>query len=280
MANIRKIEIRYPTTMEWDEISASLCLEPQRFSALQRTVAEAVEGCANLDSAISNRKTKAAIGKIDRQLDKLLETLSDPDTGKAIGAVENHGSLGFLLSASAASLVPGYREPELLHAAIKRLLPGDDRSSTLPTPSELDQLSLTDRQRALAPLTLEALQFVLKQIRRPFNYWLLCTSNEKGGQPPKFDRNVLILLLARDAPQIIGVKASWSDGGPFHNLCSHLFPYCGIDTDGLEDSVKRCLKKYYKSLIWNRLPRHAGQVGVLRPEDIDRIADNPEPPLQ
>jgi hypothetical protein len=90
---------------------------------------------------------------------------------------------------------------------------------------------------------------------------------------------LLILLLARDSRQIIEEAASATSNGPFHNLCSWVLPACGIGTQGLEDAITRCLKKYREWLCWAQLPTAEHIVGVLAPSDTDAIPDDPEADL-
>lgn len=128
----------------------------------------------------------------------------------------------------------------------------------------------------MQPLTVP---FLIDWMRRPITAWLKDAKQDKGGNIPRLDRELLLLLLARDAEAIIGKKPSDTPHGPFHNLCTWTFSACGVSVRGLEDAVRRCLKKYGKWLAWYQQPPPVGMVGQLSNADIGAIPEDPEPGL-
>ena len=76
--------------------------------------------------------------------------------------------------------------------------------------------------------------------------------------------------------KIIRTGPTSTPNGTFHQLCSWVLPHCGIGSDGLEDAIARCLKKYEKWLEWAQLPSGDQIVGQLSDIEIAAIPDDPQ----
>lgn len=235
-----------PNEENWEEIRRDLKLSDVQAHALHATLRE-VEGlCKELATYLAKSKVKQSLKVLDRLLSKAHRGLQRTDIRQALASVEMHGALSALLSREAGAEIYGE--------------------------NSIDQLA---HDRLVNERTHEAMSYALKKMRRPIAEWLALASLDKGGNRPKSDRQVLILLLARDASQIIGTKPSTTKNGPFHQLCSWIFPRCGISDDGLEDAITRCLGKYKEWLEWAQLPSADHIVGKPSAAIVANVDDDP-----
>ena len=241
-----------PDKETWAELCRNLKLSNAQAAALHAVLQEAESDCIDLaeELDIAQSELKSSLKTIDRLLSKAHQGLQRADIRRALASIEMNGSISYLISPEAGSDIHGNTA---LHG------------------HEHDRL-LNDR-------TPEVMSYLLDRIRRPIAEWLAIAAMDKGGNKPQSDRQLLILLLARDSRQIIEEAASATSNGPFHNLCSWVLPACGIGMEGLEDAIARCLKKYREWLCWAQLPSAEHIVGVLAPSDTDAIPDDPEADL-
>lgn len=236
-----------PNEESWAELRLNLRLSDVQADALNATLRE-VEGlCRELAADLAKSEVKRSLLALDRLLSNAHRGLQRGDIRQALASIEMHGALSALLSREAGAEIHGE--------------------------NSIDELA---HDRLLNERTHEAMSYVLEKMRRPIADWLALAALDKGGNRPKSDRQVLILLLARDASQIIGTKPSTAKNGPFHLLCSWVCSRCGIADDGLEEAITRCLKKYKKWLVWTGLPSGHHIVGQLSDAEIAAIPDDPE----
>lgn len=242
-----KSRFTLPNEESWAELRLNLRLSDVQADALNATLRE-VEGlCGELASDLTKSEIKRSLRVLDRLLSNVHRGLQREDIRRALASIEMHGALSVLLSREAGSEIHGE--------------------------TSIDELA---HDRLLNERTHEAMSYVLERMRRPIAGWLALAALDKGGNRPKSDRQVLILLLARDANQIIGAKSSTAKNGPFHRLCSWVSPRCGITDEGLEDAITRCLQKYKDWLEWAQLPSGEHIVGELSDAEIAAIPDDPE----
>lgn len=236
-----------PNEESWAELRLNLRLSDVQADALHATLREAEGLCRELAADLAKSEVKRSLLALDRLLSNAHRGLQRGDIRQALASIEMHGALSALLSREAGAEIHGENSiNELAH------------------------------DRLLNERTHEAMSYVLEKMRRPIADWLALAALDKGGSRPKSDRQVLILLLARDSSQIIGTKPSTAKNGPFHLLCSWVCSRCGIADDGLEEAMTRCLKRYKKWLVWKRLPSGHHVVGQLSDAEIADIDDDPE----
>lgn len=236
-----------PKEENWTEICQALKLSTTQARALQVTLREVDGLCRELAEDLAKSEVKRGLEVLDRLLSNAHRGLQREDIRQALAAIEMHGTLSALLSRQAGAEIYGD-----------------------------DPVDAAGHDRLLNQRTHETMSYVLEKMRRPIKDWLAMASRDKGGPKPKSDRQVLILLLARDADQIIGAPPSTTKNGAFHQLCSWVFPRCGISDHGLEDAIARYLKKYKEWLEWTQLPSGEHVVGQLTCAEIATIPDDPE----
>lgn len=248
----RALRFRLPDEEAWAELCQNLKLSNAQAAALRAVLQEVESGCIDLakELEIAQSKLKSSLKTIDLLLSKAHQSLQRADIRRALAAIEMNGSISYLISPKAGSDIHG---------------------NTALDGNEHDKL-LNDR-------TPEVMSYLLDRMRRPIAEWLAIAAMDKGGNKPQSDRQLLILLLARDSHKIVEEAASATSNGPFHNLCSWVLPACGIGTKGLEDAIARCLKKYSEWLCWAQLPAADHIVGVLGQSETDAIRDDPEADL-
>ncbi len=280
MGRSRQIQMRLPDENAWRDLKRDCKLDKGQCAALRTTLEEIDAECRLLTQVQSDSDTKKALAKLDGVLDRLTRVLTGKDVTDALRATETHGLMGFLISASAVAQMANGKEDGLPVVNIERLLT-DRKSRQIPVkPSDLDALSLQDRQRQLNDRTSEVMGYIIEQLRQPIARALELARQDKGGNRPKLARELLIFLLARDAEKIIGQKAKANSTSKFAKLCVAVTNACGIDDTGHEEALRRCLKKFADWLEWYQLPEYSNAVGILTEEQILAIPDDPEPRLK
>lgn len=274
MARIHRITMRMPDAESWTEIKKALDPNESQEVALRETLQEAFDACEEMKRALAFSEFKTGLKKIDALLKKVERALESQDVVNSLTALETYGAMAHIISPSAVRELNGYRETMVPKHKIDGLL--TDRQGNGLLPSALDELSLTNRQLELDGRTIEAMKLIIRQMRRPIDNVLSQSKPDKGGNRPQTDRELLILLLARDAAKIIGDEASHKKGSPFVNLCAWVLNACEVSTDGLEDAVGRCLRRHQAWLEWYNLPRHVAQTRDLTQDELDAIPNDPE----
>lgn len=236
-----------PNEENWEEIRHNLKLSNGQTDALRTTLREVQGLSRELATYPAKSKLKQSLRVLDRLLSNAHRGLQRKDIRQALASIEMRGVMGALLSREAGTEIHGENSIDVLA-----------------------------HDRLLNERTHEAMSYALEKMRRPIADWLALAALDKGGNRPKSDRQVLILLLARDANQIIGTKPSTAKNGPFHRLCSWVSPRCGISDDGLEDAITRCLHKYKDWLEWAQLPSGHHIVGQLSDAETADIDDDPK----
>ena len=239
-----------PVEDSWRELCRNLKLSDLRAAALNATLIEAERGCRDLGKNAPLSEIKRSLKVLDRLLSNAHRGLQRSDIQQALATLEMNGAISFLLSRGAGAHIHGNTAPSAL-----------------------------DHDRLLNDRTPEVMLYLLDQMRRPIANWLTIAALNKGGNQPTSDRQLLLLLLARDSNEIIGVGPSGTPNGPFHQLCSWVLKSCGISNKGLEDAITRCLKKYKDWLDWAQLPSAEHIVGRLSEAEISAIPDDPEAEL-
>lgn len=243
-----------PNDEGWAEIVRECRLSKAQQTALRATLDEVAEHCKGIGINPTDKDVKAALRKLKQAFDRLQLCLASRDVVSALGVIQTRGALGYLLSASATAYLLRQEEAKVPLVQIERLIEHKQRLDEPIMPSDLDELSIPQRQQKLNDMTLQTMQLIMEQLKQPILLWLQEAEKDRGGRRPKTERELIIFLLARDAMGIIGSKPSASTRKAFFNLCTWVLNACQIDTEGLEDAVKRCLKKYKTWFEWYYLP--------------------------
>ncbi len=249
MFRIKPIQMRMPQLPAFERLTGELKLNGEQAKALFQTIQEGFDGCAALRDETDATTIREELAKLDNALAHLAEFSASNNIRKAFKAMPPMSTLGFLMSPSAALEVPGYQEHPLVGPALNRLIKQDPHHKPI-SPADFDNLALQHRQVELSKLASDALEYLFTALREPIQEFLRQTQ-DKGGNRPRSDRDLMVFLLARDAPNIIGCEPSASD--PFLNLCNQVTATCGIGEDGLEVAIKKCLKNKDEWLQWYRL---------------------------
>lgn len=278
MAKIHNLQLHMPNEMAWGEIKRDCKLSAEQAVALWSTLEEAVGVSEAQSRGPTSAEIKKALTKVDNALERLALTLRQNDVTVALRAIETYGLMGHLLSATAAVQLTE-SDDELSANGIEGLLRLSQLTRAPIRASTIDALALADRQRRLSHQTPEAMNFVVRQLRQPISAWLLQARQDKGGNRLNSDREMLIFLLARDASKFIERKPNTKGKQDFMSLCTHVLVACGIDDQGLEDAVARCLKKYKGWTGWSKLPEHKLEIQALSDEQAKAIPTDEGGPL-
>lgn len=249
MFRVQPIQMRMPRRLAFEKLTAMLKLNSEQTTALFQTIQEAAVSCEALRDETDAATIRDELAKLDNALAHLAQFSASNNIRKALKAMPPMSTLGFLMSPSAALKVPGYHERPLVGPTLNRLIEQDPHHKAI-SPADFDDLALQHRQVELSKLAPDALEYLFTALREPIQEFLSQTA-EKGGNRPRSDRDLMVFLLARDAPNIIGCEPSTSD--PFLNLCNQVTAACGIGEDGLEVAIKKCLKNKNEWLQWYRL---------------------------
>lgn len=262
MFRIKPIQMRMPRPSAFERLTANLQLNSEQTAALFRTLQEGADACEALRDETDAATIRDELATLDNALANLAQLSASNNIRKALKAMPPMSTLGFLMSPSAALKVPGYHERPLVGPALNRLIEQDPHHKAI-SPADFDDLALQNRQVELSKLAPDALEYLFTALREPIQEFLSQTA-EKGGNRPRSDRDLIVFLLARDAPSIIGCEPSTSD--PFLNLCNQVTAACGISEDGLEVAIKKCLKNRKHWLQWYRLPAYSSPSTVAEKE--------------
>lgn len=281
MVKPAKVQFHMPDEQGWRDIRRECHLSKAQLDAVHTVVQEVADACVGLTDdhrrSETRKKVMRALSKTNRLLENLEAGLRGQDVVVALRSIETFGTLGLLMSASSTLSLPNYGDEDVIETdELERLIARKKFGRESIRASELDALSMSARQRRLQSMTPEAMLFIVQCLRQPFSSWLLVAQQNKGGNPAQTDRDVLILLLARDAVKIIGRPATRSSTGDFMDLCSSVLGACGMETTGLAEAIRRCLDKHASFLQLHALPAYLSPVGKLTEEQIAAIPEDPE----
>lgn len=214
MGRTQPMRFRLPDEEGWTELCQNLNLNPSQAGALKGTLSEVDRSCKKLAIELERSEIKRSLKSLERVLVNAEQQLGRAGVRRAVASIEMHGAISFLVSREAGAEIHGE--------------------------SVVDE---TAHDRHLNERTADVMLHLLQRMRRPFSSWLEVAAQDKGGHPPKTDRELLLFLLARDAQEIVGVVPTSTPNGPFHNLCTWVFGSCNMGTKGLEAAIARCLEK-------------------------------------
>lgn len=239
-------------------------LPPEKLVILEHAIRLALEGFKELTSAKAIRETKKGLKRLDKVLDRLEAMLRCKDIVDALNGYNSNGTFGFLLSSSAAMHIEGYHDGEVHLSKVQNIVLRKKLGDQILTLSDLDDLAVAQRQRQLSDKNHESIALMVEQTRYSINSWLSLAGQDAGGQRIQSEREMILFSLAGHAEEILGTSPTASPTGPFVNLCTHVLGSLNMSTDGLEDAVKRSLRKLRKFLkarpieknVWVKLTPH------------------------
>lgn len=192
----------------------------------------------------TNAEIKKALTKINKSFVRLSGVLASKDVQDALGVIETYGQMGYLLSSDAATEIANSADTERLTTAPSQ-----------PAPTDVSEV--VARQRQLSRKTPQAMQFAIQQIHWPIATWLEQSRQNRGGSSRDIERELIVLLVARDADAILSDATSTSIEAKLIDLCEYVFSRCGIDPAGTDEAVRRCLNRHEKFLSWYKLPTYS-----------------------
>lgn len=280
MARKRHAVFVLPDPDGWSDIVKDCRLSADQQEALNLTLLEVEQRCKGLDEGPTDREVKKALRALDKVYARLEHHLNRPEVVASFKVIEPYGTMGYILSSTALAEHIPEADVEISPTEIQWLIEHKEFMREPIRLSDLDRLCLVARQKQLHTLTAEAMKLVVGALRVPISTWLTQASHDTGGNAPKIDRDWLITLLARDSNRIIGAEPSYKKNSKFFKLCCAVIDNCGFDSNGHEDAVEGCLKKYGAWIEWDRLPEHEISIKSLSAEEIEAIESGPEPDLK
>ncbi len=265
-------KLRSPTEEEYGEIADNLKLSAFQKASLERCIMITLDQCkaykdreiAANDKLLNREGLQEKAKKISGLITALQnEIKTSPDRISAIGTIQNLGMLGRMLSVE--TLASFNKEANLdfdvlseVHTLeVKRARKGPTGAlSILPIRMTDLEASVREQKAVLdASFRPDLLLFILAAIKEQFDGWLeqINEKKDKGGRGTDLVRLHFIYMLACDARDILSKPIQKSGGKAFLDLCSQVFPVCGMSVDGLEQAVKRHLKK---PAIWKDIAFH------------------------
>lgn len=260
-------KLRSPTEEEYAVITENLKLSTFQKAALERCIAITLDKCRShkdrqvaakhflLDQKgleIKAEKIRGLLAEAHSEIKSALNRIA------AIGTIRNLGLLGRMLSVE--TLASFKREANIDFDVpteleiLKAKKAGNGSSHEVPVqPIRMTELEASVReQKAMIDVAYrpELLLFLLSAMNEQFDEWLkqINVKPDKGGPSTDPVRLYFIYSLACDARDILSKPIQKSGGKAFLDLCSQVFPVCGLSVDGLEQSIKRHLKK---PAIWH-----------------------------
>lgn len=218
-------------------------LPPEKLAILEHVIRHALEGFKELTSAKAIRETKKGLKRLDKVLNRLEAMLKCKDIVDALNCYNSNGTFGFLLSSSAAMHIEGYQDGEVHLSEVRNIVSRKKLGSKVLTLSDLDDLAVAKRQRQLNDKNHESITLMVEQTRYSINSWLSLAGKDEGGRRIQSQREMILFWLAGHAEEILGTLPTASSTGPFVKLCTNVLGSLNMSTDGLEDAVKRTLKK-------------------------------------
>lgn len=275
MKRIRPVQMTMPSESEMAQLVSDLGLKDHQSAVLNVTIHEAAAACKLLEPWGDLNNARDALDELNLALGHVERLLKAKHVRDAMNMIEANGQMGFLLSPSAAAAVKGYKDADVRVAAIEKLLSQEGVPNFTVSPVDLDALHIEHRQRQLMELVPQAMQFAISEMRAPIIKFLN-EHSDKGGNRPLLDRDLLILLLARDAINIIGEKPTTVEGGKFADLCNQTLAACKISEKGLDTAIIKTLRSYRVWIGWYNLPRHVAQTRDLTQDELDAIPNDTE----
>jgi hypothetical protein len=259
--------LRTPTEEEYNVIAENLKLSAFQKAALARCISITLDKCrSHKDRQIAAKNARLDQEGLELKAEKIRGSLAEAhseiessrDRIAAIGTIRNLGLLGRMLSVEtlASFKVEANIDFDVLTELeiLKAKKAGNGRSDELPAQAiRMTDLEASVReQKALIDVAYrpELLLFLLSAMIEQFDGWLkqINVQPDKGGPSTDPVRLYFIYSLACDARDILSKPIRKSGGKAFLDLCSQVFPVCGMSAEGLEQAIKRHLKK---PAIWH-----------------------------
>lgn len=255
-------KLRSPTEEEYAVVAENLKLSAFQKASLERCIMITLDQCkaykdreiAAHDNLLSREGLQEKAKKISGLITALQNEIKiSPDRISAIGTIQNLGMLGRMLSVETLASFNKKEnidfdvlsEVDTLEAKRARKGP-TGAESMLPIRMTDLEASVREQKAVLdASFRPDLLLFILAAIKEQFDGWLeqINEKKDKGGRGTDLVRLHFIYMLACDARDILSKPIQKSGGKAFLDLCSQVFPVCGLSVEGLEQAVKRHLKK-------------------------------------
>ena len=241
----QKVEIKAPSSEDWDKIVHDLKLTPAQHQTLKNVLGSALADISRYRHKLEDEPDHAELVRRLKRFAKFLRYLRD-ECGRTVHLMQHflpHDALAYIgqsLTFSAMSEAVGRDVfPRHLDLKIERM-----RASEKPITLEfLEQDTRATRQAlGLKHGNLLLAQFI-EGVHAPLARWIELDRQNKGGRPANAVRNYLIYRLAEAAPKIVGKPASISSTGTFVNLCTAVLVACGLPGTGIAKAVPGMVSK-------------------------------------
>jgi hypothetical protein len=172
--------------------------------------------------------------RLHTDLTRYCKTLGDVlpfDTLQASGELLSYGAIESALNRK----IPGRN---LLREIEEQFAGREDLRA-----AEIEELRAYERQALGLNEGPALIAYIVGALHRPIRAWLEIEKGNRGGRPADLPRLVLLIGLAKAAPDILGAKPTATANGRFMRLCAAVCQAYGFDNSGIEEAVERLLRK-------------------------------------
>lgn len=238
----RTAQIRMPTDREWKDLIDALNLNSRQADKLRTAISWAIEdaGLYRLERQPPKREVKVQLAAMEKAFERLRhECTTRPD----------------LLEFSLPGNVDTFLGRSMTFTAIGRAVGRDvfpEPSSKLSSATQADEplsWQFLEERSNLARCLLglnhgpEIFKHIVEQIHFELKQAVDRSRSDVGGKPPNRPRQLLIEALVWASPAVLGKKASVAKSGDFVNLCSEVFPVCGLSARGLASAIPDAVRE-------------------------------------
>ncbi len=255
-------KLRSPTEDEYDVITENLKLSAFQKASLERCIAITLDKCrSHKDRQVAAKHALLDLEGLKLKAEKIRGSLAEAhsaiegsrDRIAAIGTISNLGLLGRMLSVETLASFKEEANIDFDVLAELEILKAKKADKIASNEAPVQAIRMTQleasvrEQKALIDVAYrpELLLFLLSAMIEQFDGWLkqINVKPDKGGPSTDPVRLYFIYCLACDARDILPKPIQKSGGTQFLDLCSQVFPVCGLSEIGLKGAIKRHLKK-------------------------------------
>jgi len=266
--------LRLPSPDEWDELSDWIErtpeLAPSSRPAIETAVRKAIalfEKIMRENNEMPDRKSTLSKAKrIQGLLTKLEHELHGQSSQHQLRAIKADEQLADLLSFSAVQEV---FETSDLARPIERnefsaFVSKSEFVREVPSLARFDRHFVKYRKEAIADDTGRMMLHAVRRLRLPIDEWLFAARQHKGSRPHNTARRALLFELIMGYEAIFETRITPDCKRHLISLATHLFPRCGLDDEGLEESVSRALDDFMPIWAVLSLAPETSSVGSVR----------------
>ena len=229
------VEIRAPSSEEWENIVRDLKLTPEPERRLKNVLHAALDDIDRYHQKLKDQPNRELlVGRLKR-FTKVLGYLRD-ECGRSVDVMQDflpHDVLAYIGQSLTFSAMSEAFGQDVLTG--RRDLKIDLMRASEDTPATRLAFGLKHGNLLLTHF--------IERLHAPLARWIELDRQNKGGRPANAVRGYLIYRLAEAAPDIIGAPASISSTGTFVDLCTAVSVACGLSETGIAKAVPGMVSK-------------------------------------